>query len=147
VAPTVAQTAVTQAPATVPAAPPAPTFVEPEATQPGLPAAAVIPPAPMRPSPISVAPTPRPRRASPVVIAGVLLALAAFALLVVALLGYILERGGKRSPSSWLPLPSASGRPATPIPLAVQSVVVPSASASPDPIAPLEPSPAPTRKR
>jgi PPM family protein phosphatase len=144
VAPTVAQTAVTQAPATVPVAPPVPTFIEPGSTQPGLPAPPVIPPAPMRPVPISVAPMPLRRRTSPVVIAGILLALAAFALLAIVLYAYILERGGKRTPSSTLPVPAASGRPATPTPLSAQSVVVPSSSASADPIAPLEPSP--TRK-
>jgi serine/threonine protein phosphatase PrpC len=147
VAPTVAETAVTQAPATVPVVPPVPTFVETGTTQPGLPAPAVIPPAPMRPVPISVAPMPLRRRANPVVIAGVLLALAAFALLAVVLLAHILERGGKRTPSSTLPVPAASGQPATPTPLAPQSVVVPGSSASAEPIAPLEPSPAPTRKR
>jgi serine/threonine protein phosphatase PrpC len=141
VAPTVAQTAVTQAPATVPAGPPVPTFVEPGSTQPGLPAPPVIPPAPMRPVPISVAPMPVRRRANPVVIAGVLLALAAFALIAIVLYAYILERGGKRTPSSTLPVPAASGRPATPTPLSAQSVVVPSSSVSADPIAPLEPSP------
>ncbi len=162
VAPTVAETSVTEAPVThtavmqapvmqaaptVPSAPPVPTFVEAGATQPGLAAPAVIPPAPPRPSPVSVAPAPLRRRTSPLVIAGILLALAAFALLAVGLFGYIRERGGKHSPSSTLPLPAASGRPAPPTPLAAQSVVVPNASPSAEPIAPLEPSPAPTRKR
>ena len=150
VAPTVAETSVTQAPVTVPTAPvvaTVPTLVEPWAPPAGPPPVAVIPPAPPRAPPVSVAPMPHARRVSPVVLVGVVLALAAFALLAVVLFGHILERGGKRSPASTLPLPAASGQPATPVPPATQTVAAPTASASAEPIAPLEPSPAPNKKR
>ena len=101
VAPTVAETP-TVAPATVPAATaPVRTLVEPG------PPVVVIPPAPERPVPSARAARPR---AHPVVVAGVVLAVAAFALLASVLVVHILERGGKRSGTGAAPaiVPSAA---------------------------------------
>jgi PPM family protein phosphatase len=105
--PTIAETGVTQPPITLPAAPPVPTLVETRKTEPGIPAApAVIPPAPERPAAPVVAHPAHRRGPSPVVIVGVVLALAAIGLLAYVMLGHIQERGGKRSPTSTLPLPT-----------------------------------------
>jgi len=82
------------------------TLVESRSTEPGLPAVAVIPPAPERPPLQGAARATARRRASPVVVVAVVLALAAFGLLAYVLLGHIQERGGKRSPKTTLPVPS-----------------------------------------
>jgi protein phosphatase len=160
VAPTLAQTAVTQAPATIPAVSSGPTVVEPtpvapavagppaeRRTEPVLPAAAVIPapavipPAPEPPPPPSTAIVARRKRSNPIVLVAVVLAIAAFALLGLVLLGHIQERSGKRNTSTALPLPTPDATAATQTPLVPESVVVPSPSAPREPIAPLEPTP------
>ena len=145
--PTLAETDVTRPPLTVPTAPAVPTLVETHRTEPGVPLApAVIPPAPSLP-PAPIVTRVHRRRASPLVIAGVALAIAAIALLAYVLLGHILERGGKRSATTTLPVTTADAPAATSIPSVRPAAVVPAASAPTEPLAPLEPSPAPTTKR
>jgi protein phosphatase len=153
VAPTLAQTAVTQPPATIPTAPSGPTVVEPtpvapavaapveRRTEPVLPAA-VIPPAPEpAPPPPSARVAARRKRSNPILLVAVVLAVAAFALLGAVLLGHIQERSGKRNTSTTVPLPTVDATAATQTPLVPQSAEVPAPGAPPAPIAPLEPSP------
>ncbi|MGH7297688.1 MAG: PP2C family protein-serine/threonine phosphatase [Polyangiaceae bacterium] len=150
VAPTLAQTSVTAGPRTqpppqtLPETAPAPPVVEtrPEhRTQPVVPVA-VIPPAPEPAQPPVAPAAPRRRRASSMtVVVGMVLALAAFALLGWVLLSHLTERGGKPSTEPPLPLPTADARAGAPVPLVPGSVVVPAVSAPVEPIAPLAPSP------
>ena len=149
---TLAETAAPTPPVTVPGALASPTLVETtgdRVTQPTTPVA-LIPPAPeaMPGPPASVA-LRRRRRTSPAVLVGVVLAVAALALLGAMLLAHIAERSGKRNTTT-LPLPpgeSPAAPPAPPVPLVAESVVVPPASTPREPIVPLEPSPAPSKRR
>ncbi|HEY6462722.1 MAG TPA: protein phosphatase 2C domain-containing protein [Polyangiaceae bacterium] len=152
VAPTLAQTSVTAPPARVPTIPHAPLAADAHSasspvTQPA-PAVPMIPPAP---EPAAVPPstaTRRRRKASPVfVLVAVLLALGAFALLGWALYAHIEERSGKRSASPPMPLPGADAQAGATVPLVPESVVLPTASAPAEPIAPLAPSPSASTHR
>jgi protein phosphatase len=152
VAPTVAQTSVTQAPATLPASSGPATVVEPahqRETEPGMPAPVAPPARQSTVPPPSSDVLPRRRRTSPLVIAAVLLAVGAILLLGAVVLEELDEQRGKHRRAATLSLPAAdaqTGAPdAAPTPLAPESVVVPTASAPRDPIAPLVPSPAPTK--
>jgi PPM family protein phosphatase len=164
VAPTVAQTSVTQATL------PAPTFIElareapiPEfargivdgardrATDPSTPESA----RPLEPTPVPPAARPRPARIGAVVVAGIGLAGVAVALLAVILASHIKERGGTHNPSSEtsaVALGPEAGEAPPPTPLVPQGVVeLPAPSAAPDEaLAPLEPAPSadpPRRKK
>jgi PPM family protein phosphatase len=105
VAPTIAQTAVTQAPATVPLPPPITTVLEPRAsgTEPGIPHAMPARAPELPPAPPSFRAPRRRKPSAPVLIAGVVLALAAFVLLGAVLLAHVADRSGKRNAS---PTPS-----------------------------------------
>jgi serine/threonine protein phosphatase PrpC len=170
VAPTVAQTGVTQATL------PAPTFIElareapiPEfargivdgardravdgardravdgardrATDPSTPESA----RPLEPTPLPTAARRRPGRIGAVVVAGIGLAGVAVALLAVILASHIKERGGTHNPSSEttaLALGAEAGEAPPPTPLVPQRVELPAPSAAPDEaLAPLEPAP------
>jgi serine/threonine protein phosphatase PrpC len=152
VTPTIVQTAAPVPPVTVPGVPATPTVVEAGGDRnteptPALPLIPAAPEAALPPRP-SVAPRPR-RRSNPAVVVGVVLAVVALALLGAMLLIHIEERSGKRNTST-LPLPpgeSPAASAAPPVPLVPESVVVPPASAPREPIVPLEPSPAPSKKR
>jgi protein phosphatase len=174
VAPTIAQTSVTQAPATI--ASPGPggaTLVDPtrgeRATEPALPAVAGGPaPVPVPVAPLPVPPaagamarppasTPPPpssraiasRRASnPAVVIGIVLAVVAVGLLAAVLFDHFEDRRGKSTNPGALTLPPAQDAgAAAPTPIAPESVVVPSETAPAAPIAPFEPSPDPKTRR
>jgi len=154
-APTLAEIPVTQPPVTVvPAVAPATTLVETYAaaavertTQPALPAPAVIPTAPEpTPAPPSSSGAPRRRSRGTLAVIVVVLALVAIALLGAVLYAHILERGGKRNTTTTLPV-STWLPPASSAVLVPGSVVVPPTSAPREPIVPLEPSPAPSKRR
>jgi serine/threonine protein phosphatase PrpC len=137
VAPTIAQTNVTQAPS-----PPAllPGARIEQHTAPGE---VARPPAAWRASEASDAPAsirslPR-RRANPAVVVAVLLGVGAVALLGSVLFAHFAERRGKRNTPTTLALPMSDAATPTPIPVAPESVVLPSANAPAEPIAPLEP--------
>jgi len=152
-APTLAEIAVTQPPITAPDAPVIPTLVEAYAvvapertTQPALPA--VIPTAPEpTPAPPSSSGVPRRRSRATLGIIVVVLALAAIALLGAVLLAHIQERGGKRNTTTTLPVSTGETPAASAFPLVPGSVVVPPVSPPREPIVPLEPSPAPSKRR
>jgi protein phosphatase len=143
VAPTVAQTNVTQAPvATVASG----TVVRPEARTEQVPlvssaAMARGTPAEASEPPSSIRQLPR-RRTNPVAIVAVLLAAVAMTLLGAVLLTHFNERRGKRNAPATLGLPESDAEVAAPTPVAPQGVVLPSANEPAEPIAPLEPSPA-----
>jgi PPM family protein phosphatase len=152
VAPTLVQTTAPAPPVTVPGVPATPTVIEAggdRSTEP-TPAVALIPAAPEATLPHRPSVAPRRRRPwNPAVVVGVVLAVVALALLAAMLLIHIQERSGKRNTTT-LPLPpgeSPAASAAPPVPLVPESVVVPPASAPRDPIVPLEPSPAPSKKR
>ena len=154
VAPTIAQTNVTVAPDTVPSA--APAFGaarEPRATEPLIAVPTAVPPAPAAPPPPDSAPPSSSlpayaaRPPSAVAIVAVVLAVTAMVLLGAVLLSHLRERGGKPSERGSLGLQALDAQGAAssapPTPLAPGSVVMPARSGPPpDPIAPLEPSPA-----
>jgi protein phosphatase len=150
VPPTVAQTT-TVAPATIPAASNGPTVVDAprvdRATEPAIPIGAIPPPpAPLpgtEPPPSTIVPSRR-SRTSPAVVVGLALALLALVVMGLALLIHLDERGGKRNASAPLAIPAGDAASDAPTPLAPESVVVPTATASAPPIAPLEPSPSTT---
>jgi protein phosphatase len=150
VAPTLAQTSVTAPPQTVPETEPAPPVVEtrPEhRTQPVV-AVAVIPPAPEPAPPAIAAAATRRRKASVLpLIVGVVVALAAFAILGWVLLSHLTERGGKPSSTAPLALPASDAQAPAPMPLVPGPVVVPAVSAPVEPIAPLAPSPSASAHR
>jgi protein phosphatase len=133
VAPTVAQTSVTQAPAetatdTVPleARPPLPANPAPIAN--------TEPPASVRSAPQRPANLP--------VVVGVLLAAGAVALLASVLVAHFAERGGKRNTPTTLELPDAGAATAAPVETVVRpETIAPAPAAHPpsEPIAPLEP--------
>jgi protein phosphatase len=171
VAPTVAQTGVTQATL------PAPTFIElardapiPEfargivegardrsvdgardrATDPATPASG----RPLEPTPLPPPAPRRPGRMGAVVVAGIGLAGVAVALLAVILASHIKERGGTHNVSSEpsaVALGPEAGEAPPPTPLVPQGVELPAPSAAPDEVlAPLEPAPSadpPRRKK
>jgi protein phosphatase len=144
IAPTVAQTQVTQAPVTV-RANPGPAGPHPEARPelaPFAPPAADSGRGPLQPTtpPSSIRDLPR-RRANPVAIIAVLLAAVAMTLLGAVLLTHFSERRGKRNGPIPLALPEADAAAATTTPVGPESVVLPSANAPAEPIAPLEPAP------
>ncbi|HEX3344514.1 MAG TPA: hypothetical protein VHS09_08060, partial [Polyangiaceae bacterium] len=158
-APTLAEIAATQPPVTMPAGTSSPTLVEdygaaPAAgavertTQPGVPVApAVLPAAPAPvPGPSSSG---MPRRRSRAALAAVVvvLALAAIALLVAVLFAHIQERNGKRNTTTTLPMSTEETPAPSAVPLVPGSVVVPPAASPREPIVPLEPSPAPSKRR
>lgn len=145
-APTVAQTSFTQAPATVvDTSPPAMQGQEGRKTEPLIavpaipPAPIVIPAAPEEPPPSSVVMGTR-RAANPAVVVGVVLAVMAMVLLGIVLLSHLRERAGKPSEKGSLGLPTFDAAPVTTATLTPGSVVVPTTTAS-EPIAPLVPSP------
>ncbi len=161
-APTLAEIPVTQPgarephPATVPAAAPSvPTVVESygaevpaRITQPALPAVAIIPtaPEPTPAPPTSSSGTPR-RRSRVMLAVMVVLALGAIVLLGAVLLAHIQERNGKRNTTTTLPISTGYPPAAPSVPLVPGSVVVPPVIAPREPIVPLEPSPAPSKRR
>jgi PPM family protein phosphatase len=154
IAPTVAQTSATQATATATAPASSDTLVE-------APLRLAVEPVPLAgdetaPSPdhARAEPTPPPppsirsarpgRRAGPWVILGVALAAVAAVLLVGVLLDELAERRGKRNAStgpSVLDLPSSDAASHALLPLAPESIALPTVSAPSEPIAPLDPSP------
>jgi protein phosphatase len=147
-APTVAQTSFTQAPATVvDTSPPVAEEHVGRKTEPLIVAPVVIPPAPVvipaapedLPPPSSHVVDPR-RGANPAVVVGVVLAVLAMVLLGIVLLSHLRERGGKPSEKGSLAMPVFDAAPATTATLAPSSVEVPTTTAS-EPIAPLVPSP------
>jgi len=147
VAPTLAQTSVIDAAPTIVSHASAPTMLDPprseHATQP-LVIPVARPPEPTEPPPRSVAIAPR-RSISPVVIAGLVLAVLAFALLAGALIDHVADRRGKSTKTTALTLSSADAgsdaatarAPATAVPATSAPTAVP--------IAPLEPAPAHSR--
>lgn len=151
-APTVAQTSFTQAPATVVDTSP-PTVEEHvgRKTEPLIVAPVVIPPAPIvipsapedLPPPSSEVVDPR-RGPGPAVVVGVVLAVLAMVLLGIVLLSHLRERGGKPSEKGSLGMPVFDAAPATTATLAPSSIEVPTTTAS-EPIAPLVPSPSKTK--
>jgi len=154
-APTLAEIAVTRPPNTLPAVPAATTLVETydaaavdRSTQPALPAPAVIPTAPdPTPAPPPSSDVPRRRSRATLGVIVVVLALAAITLLGVVLLAHIQERGGKRNATTTLPTSPGEAPGASALPLVPGSVVVPPAATPREPIVPLEPSPAPSKRR
>ncbi len=144
VAPTVAQTSVTQAQASIASS--QPTLLERPLDRVAEPARALDP---TPPPPSSLRSSPPGRRGGPGLVFGLALAVVAVALLAAVLLSHVAERGGKRSPEPW---PSAlglspvdGGAPGSAVSLEPQPV--PPASSQPAaPIAPLEPSPATPKK-
>ena len=167
IAPTIAQTtapatavmSATQAPATIPNSPPAGMERTDRATEPLLappqaaaPAPVVIPPAPAPPPEEPLPPSsqvlPARHGPRPAVVIAVVLAAVAAVLLTVMVLHELGERGGKsRGRPPGLPLQTPDAAPvATTTTLAPGSVVVPTASAAAEPIAPLVPSPSSTGK-
>jgi protein phosphatase len=155
-APTLAEIAVTQPPITVPAMPAAATTlvetheagVVERSIQPAQPAPAVIPTAPEpTPAPPPSSHVPRRRSRATLGVVVVVLALAAIALLGAVLLAHIQERGGKRNTTTTLPTTTGETPPASALPLVPGSVVVPPAATPREPIVPLEPSPAPSKRR
>jgi protein phosphatase len=161
VAPTLAEIPVTQpaetVPVLVPAMPAATTLVETvdvppvverveRATQPQLPV--VIPKAPEPlPMPPSSSGMPRRRNRGALIVVVIVLALAAMALLGAVLYAHIQERGGKRNTTTTLPTSTPETTAAPAVPLVPGSVVVPPPVAPRVPIVPLEPSPAPSKRR
>jgi len=163
VAPTIAQTTAltsgTQVPDTIPHAPPAGMERTDRATEPLLapppaaaPAPVVIPPAP-QPVPQEEAPSssqvlPARHGPRPAVVIAIVLAVVAAGLLGVVVITELRERGGKdHGKNGTIALPTSDAAPAaTPTTLAPGSIVVPTTSATPDPIAPLVPSPSGTGK-
>jgi serine/threonine protein phosphatase PrpC len=150
-APTVAQTSMTQAPETVPSA--APTFVESQGDRQTEPA---IPPAPSRPLELTPPPPSTSaltrKRGSPAVVVGVVLALVAVALLGWVLIEHNEERRGKRSPSRPLGVLSFdagdSGAPLPPPSTSAAATAAASSAPSATPIAPIAPlETAPPRKK
>jgi protein phosphatase len=154
-APTLAEIPVTQAPVTVPTPPLPTTLVEtPGAapveriTQPAIPAPAVLPTAPEpTPAPPSSSHVPRRRSRATLAVIVVVLALAAIALLGAVLLAHIQERSGKRNTTTTLPMSTGETPAASTFPLVPGSIVVPSPATPREPIVPLEPSPAPSKRR
>jgi protein phosphatase len=154
-APTLAEIPVTQAPVTVPTPPLPTTLVETPGpapveriTQPVIPAPAVLPTAP-EPTPAPPSSSGIPRRRSRATLAAivVVLALAAIALLGAVLLAHIQERSGKRNTTTTLPMSTGDLPAASAFPLVPGSIVVPPPAAPREPIVPLEPSPAPSKRR
>ncbi|HEY3820938.1 MAG TPA: protein phosphatase 2C domain-containing protein [Polyangiaceae bacterium] len=154
-APTLAQIPETQPPATQPAGTSGPTLVESygagaveRTTQPGVPAPAVIPTAPDPPPlPPRSSGVPRRRSRVPLAVIVVVLALLAIALLGAVLLAHIQERNGKRNTTTTLPMSTGETPAASAFPLVPGSVVVPPVAPPREPIVPLEPSPAPSKRR
>jgi serine/threonine protein phosphatase PrpC len=151
--PTLAEIPVTQPPITVPAAPPATTVVETygavapaRTTQPELPAVIPTAPEPTPAPPPSSGVAPRRKRATLAVIV-VVLALAAMALLGAVLYAHIQERNGKRNATTTLPMSTDETPAATAVPLVPGSIVLPPPHTAREPIVPLEPSPAPSKRR
>jgi PPM family protein phosphatase len=158
-APTLAEIPVTQpaetVPVLVPSMPATATLVETldvppvveRTTQPGLPV--VIPKAPEpAPMPPSSSGMPRRRGRGALIVVVIVLAVAAMALLGAVLYAHIQERGGKRNTTTTLPTSAAETTTAAPaVPLVPGSVVVPPPVAPRVPIVPLEPSPAPSKRR
>ena len=142
-------------PITVPAVSSSPTVVEnygatpDRITQPVLPAVAVIPtaPEPTPAPPPSSSDVPRRRSRATLAVIVVVLALAAIALLGAVLLAHIQERGGKRNTTTTLPMSTGDTQAAPAVPLVPGSVVVPPVIVPREPIVPLEPSPAPSKRR
>jgi protein phosphatase len=141
VAPTVAQTSVTQPPADAPTA-----TVPLEARAEPPPQPALIP---TTAPPSSVRSLPR-RTASLPVVVGVLLAAVAVALLGSVLFSHFAERGGKRSAPATLDLPEAGVAPALPVSVGPERIATPPPEQAParpvEPIAPLEPPTTPTAR-
>jgi protein phosphatase len=141
IAPTIAQTNVTQAPATVASNPAHPGG----RTEPAL----FAPPAtgaaqsasPTTEPPSSIRALPR-RRTNPVAVVAVLLAAIAMTLFGAVLLTHFADRRGKRNAPTSLGVPESDAALAAPTQVAPEGVVLPSANAPGEPIAPLEPSPA-----
>ena len=77
----------------------------------------------------------------------VVLALAAIALLGAVLLAHIQERSGKRNTTTTLPMSTGDTPTSSAVPRVPGSVVMPAATAPREPIVPLEPSPAPSKRR
>jgi protein phosphatase len=140
IAPTVAQTNVTQPPATDASNAPHPEarteqalFVRPVAA-----AAAARGSVPTTQPPSSIRELPR-RRTNPVAVVAVLLAAIAMTLLGAVLLTHFAERRGKRNAPSTLGVPEADAALAAPTQVVPEGVVLPSATTPAEPIAPLEP--------
>jgi protein phosphatase len=152
-APTLAEIAVTQPPITVPAVPSGPTAESYGAgpveriTQPVLPAVIPTAPEPTPAPPSSASNVPRRRRRSTLAVIVVVLALAAIALLGAVLLAHIQERSGKRNTTTTLPMSTGDTPTSSAVPRVPGSVVMPAATAPREPIVPLEPSPAPSKRR
>jgi protein phosphatase len=141
IAPTVAQTNVTQAPVTVVASPaPQPESRAEHATFVPAPAEHTRAP-PERTEPPSSIRDLRRRRTNPVAIVAILLAAIAMTLLGAVLLTHFSERRGKRNATMPLDLPEGDAAGATTTPVGPESVVLPPANAPREPIAPLEPAP------
>ena len=90
---------------------------------------------------------PRRRSRATLAVIVVVLALAAIALLGAVLLAHIQERGGKRNTTTTLPMSTGDTQAAPAVPLVPGSVVVPPVIVPREPIVPLEPSPAPSKRR
>jgi protein phosphatase len=143
IAPTVAQTSLTQPPPTAPLPPAAgSTLVE------SPPAPDVLPSRPLEPT-IPPHSTPPVRRGSPVVVIGLVLAVLAIVLLGAVLFEHLASRAGRRNGPSGAPLPlTASSSAAAPSAVVAPASVdaPPAAPPAAPPIAPLDTTP-PTRGR